>query len=53
MSKKRIKRIDPQNDAQAGAECSQHTLHIKHIHLYHMVTESYANENDFLAEREL
>lgn len=51
MSKKRIKRIDPQNNAQAGPEGTQHALHIKHIHLYCMVTESFANENHLFAER--
>lgn len=53
MSKKRIKRIDPQNNAQAGPECSQHALHIKHIHLYCTATESFENENNFFAEKEL
>lgn len=53
MSKKKIKRIDQQNKAEAGQKATQHALHIKHIHLYCMVTESFANENDFFAVKEL
>lgn len=53
MSKKKIKRIDQQNKAEAGQKATQHALHIKHIHLYCMVTESFTNMNDFFAVKEL
>lgn len=47
MSKKRVKRIDPQNSAQAGPEGTQRALHIKHFYLYCMEPESLAIENNF------
>lgn len=53
MSKKKIKRIDQQNKAEAGQEATKRALYVQHIHLYGMLTEIFTKENDFFAVKEL
>lgn len=53
MSKKRIKRINLQNNSQVGPEFSQDALHIKHIHFVLYGNWKFKPESNFCAEKEL